>query len=164
MNALWMNYIDVRNSWFIVIIENIWSAYDLDRTSIEYIDDHRFACCVMRNSSKYVACQRIILVFVLLHDLFIASSCFRLRVDEDESVWCHSSLTLCHYQNLSVSSLKKLDQSVFRFYEAVNLARETQNAMKRLWWAIFDAQRKIDIEYCKRIRTWCWDEEYVDWY
>ncbi len=153
MNVFWMNYIDVRNSWFIMIIENIWSAYDLDRTSIEYIDDHCFACRVMRNSSKYVACQHIVLVFVLLHNLFIASSCFRLRVDEDESVWCHSSLTLCHYQNLFVSSLKKLDQSVFQFYEAVNLAREMQNAMKRLRWAIFDAQRKIDIEYCKRVRT-----------
>ena len=39
-----------------MIIENIWSAYDLNRTSIKYIDDHRFACRVMRNSSKYVAC------------------------------------------------------------------------------------------------------------
>ncbi len=155
MNVFWMNYIDVRNSWFIVIIENIWFAYDLNRTLIEYIDDHRFACHVMRNSSKYVACQHIVLIFVLLHDLFIASSCFRLCVDKDENVWCYSLLTLCHYQNLSVSSLKKLDQSVFWFYEAVDLARKTQNAMKRLQWAIFDVQRKIDIEYCKRVRAWC---------
>ncbi len=148
-----MNYIDVRNSWFIVTIGNIWSAYDLDRTSIEYIDGHRFACRVMRNPSKYVACQRIVLVFVLLHDLFIASSCFRLRVDEDESVWCHSPLTPCHYQNLPVPPLKKLDQSAFRFYGAVGLARETQDAMKRLRWAVFDAQREVDIEYCKRVRA-----------
>ena len=57
MNAPCMDYIGVRNSWFIVTNGNIRSAYGLDRTSIEYIDDHRFACNVMRNPSKYVACQ-----------------------------------------------------------------------------------------------------------
>ena len=84
----------MRNSWFIVTNGNIWSAYGLDRTSTEYIDDHCFVCHVMRSSPKYVACQRIVLVFVLLHDVFIASLCFYLRVDGDGSAWCHSPLTL----------------------------------------------------------------------
>ena len=33
---------------------------------------------------------------LLLHNVLIVDSCFYLRVDEDESVCCHSSLALCH--------------------------------------------------------------------
>ena len=58
---------------------NIWSAYGLDR--LEYIEGHRFACHVMSNPLiRRLPAYR--LVFVLLHDVFIASACFYSRVDE----------------------------------------------------------------------------------
>lgn len=44
------------------------------------------------------------------------------------------------------------------------LVRKTQKIVKKLQWAIFDyrnMQREIDIDFCKLVSTWEWNEEYV---